>query len=66
MRVPYTRYRPIRVSDQRGGYRQTLSDPVVIYGEIEVHDEDRRLTNVDGGEDIIVGDIVLIKEPSVG
>ena len=55
--TPVTRHRPIRVSDGQGGYNETLDDPVTLFGDWFIHENQVRFV-VDFQEDVKINDII--------
>ena len=61
MKRPFTRYRPLRTADRKGGYVETLVDPVLLWGEPRL-DNSKLTVQVDSTEDVIEGDVVKFEE----
>ena len=55
--VMLNRYRPTRTADNAGGYAEALGAALVVYGLVEVH-QNELVLRAPTGEDIVVSDIV--------
>lgn len=61
MKRPFTRYRPLRTKDGKGGYSESLADPVVVWGEIKRKEEGIQVV-IDANEDVLTGDVIRFEE----
>ncbi len=58
---PINRYRPQKVRDGVGGSTEALGTAVVIRGVVQVN-KTETLMIVDSGEDVVINDVVAVKE----
>ncbi len=62
MKIPITRYRPVRTNDGQGGVTTAFDEGVVIWGAFEVYKNEMRVVDVDVREDIKVMDEIEVQE----
>lgn len=62
MKIPVTRYRPVRTDDGQGGVTTTDDEGVTIWGVIQVYEDKPTLTGVDVNADVQIGDVIEVTE----
>ena len=60
-KIPVQRYRPEKEADGEGGFTETLSSSITVYGTIQMHENAPKLL-IDWHEDVVPGDVLGVTE----
>ena len=61
--TPFTRLRPTKTASGGGSYSEVFGSPVTVYGSMNIHDKEVRMTfRVD--EDVKIEDVIQVAEDS--
>lgn len=58
----FTRYRPTKVADGKGGFIETVTSPIDLWGDMVIHEATVKIVNVSIAEDVEINDIIELLE----